>query len=66
MIRLGDKKQLIRIISKITKFVINIFGYIFKCIILVLARIIITVTQIVRAESVNDIISEDMYSVNIE
>lgn len=66
MIRLGDKKQLIRIISKITKFTINILGYIFKCIILVLARIIITVTQIVRAESVNDIISEDTYSVNIE
>lgn len=60
MTRFGDRKQLIKIISKMIKFVINIFGYMFRCMILVLARIIITVTQIVSEESVNDIISEDI------
>jgi hypothetical protein len=46
--------------------VINIFGLIFKCIILVLAMIIIIVTQIVNTDNLKDIISEDKYSVNIE
>ena len=66
MKRLGDKKQLTRIINKMISLVINILGLIFKCIILVLAIIIIIVTQIVNTDNLKDIISEDTYSVNIE
>jgi len=66
MNRLGDRKQLIRTMSRVTNLVINIFGLTFKWIILVLAIIIITVTQIVNSDNLKDIISEDKYSVNIE
>lgn len=47
-------------------FMINNFGWVFLCITFVLARIIMIVTQIVRRESLKDIVSEAINSVTIE
>jgi len=46
--------------------VINVFGWCDWCITLVLARIIITVTQTVRIARVKDIVSDAINSVIIE
>lgn len=63
---MGDRKQLIKIIKRIIKLTINNLGYMFLWIILVLAKIIMTVTQIVRSVSLKDIVSDAISSVIME
>lgn len=63
---MGDRKQLIKIIKRIIKLTINNLGYMFLWIILVLAKIIMIVTQIVRSVSLKDIVSDAISSVIME
>lgn len=63
---MGDRKQLIKIIKRIIKLTINNLGYMFLWIILVLAKIIMMVTQIVRSVSLKDIVSDAISSVIME
>lgn len=62
---MGERKQFTRIISKMTKLMMNVLGYKFWCITLVLAKIIMIVTQMVSVVRVKDIRSDDISSVII-